>query len=170
MKADPRWVRDSLVKDFANSQPEGSEFDVVAAEGFIVDVLEKLERKQADRTPTTPGTPGVVDEDPVRTEYEKRTGRAMSASIDRNVRTSPLVSMSEVERVGRARLQQRMAWIGERPDLMRRMKSYAAGLLSNNKSKREQAAMKMRELIEETNRLAGHDWRKPKPQKLVFSG
>ena len=166
-------MRDSLVEDAIQpARDAGKEVDAQAYNDYIVGILEGLDHKQAtqDTPAAADGVPKDRDE-VTANEFERRTGRDMpSMSVDRNPESPRLVNVSHLEQVGRARLAARLRWIKQRPDLYERVKGLSIALNSSHKPTRERAALKMREFIAMTDRLAGHDWRKPKQEKLVFSG
>lgn len=170
MKADPQWVRDSLVEDAVKPAHEaGKEVNVRAAEEYFVGVLDKLERKRAEAKPK----PAPQAKDATADEFRKATGRELDPAWKtekRLAKADPFVRQDQLKTVGMMRLRERLRWIKQRPDLYQQVKGLALALNSSNPAVREKAALKMREFIEKTNRLAGHDWRKPKPKKLVFGG
>lgn len=172
MKADPQWVRDSLVADAVEpAKAAGKEVNVRAVEDYMVETLRKLERKNAEAKPKTSPVQERDDEDQVRKEFRKATGREMpDVYVERGGQRKerPIVTMSEIERVGRQRLAERLRWIKARPDLYEKVKGMVVALHSSKPEHRERAAQKLREFIAMTDRLAGHDWRKPKPQNLWF--
>lgn len=174
MKPTPQWVKDSLVEDaVAPAKQAGRDVDAVAIESEIVQILERMDRKQADAVaPTKQAKPERDEEEQTRKEFKKRTGRDMDPSmyVDRTPRARKMVQISEVERVGRERMAERMRWIKERPDMFEKIKGLIVGLHSSSPETREKAGQKLREFIESTNVLAGHDWRVPKPQRLMFNG
>lgn len=162
-KVDNLWVRDSLVEDLVQAR-EGRETDVRAASDYIVATLERMDRKEADRVqrPNAQKKPGAVE-----AEYKRRTGEDMPAmSVDRNPQPRKLVQIDEVERVGRLRLAKRLRWIKSKPEMAARLKGLAVGLNSPKRDVREKAALKVRELLDESDRLVGRSWMLPDPQRL----
>lgn len=174
MKPTPQWVKDSLVEDtVAPIKARGGEANAQAIESEIVGILERMDRKQADAVKPAKQAVERDDEEQVRKEFKRRTGREMDSSmgVDRTPRAPrKMVQIDEIERVGRQRMAERMRWIKERPDMFEKIKGLIVGLHSSNSDTREKAGQKLREFIESTNVLAGHDWRVPKPGKLTFSG
>lgn len=169
MKADALWVRDSLVEDAVKpAQAAGRVVDTRAASDHIVGILEGMDRKEAVAKPVAQPVSEADKVDEFAAEFERRTGRSLSMTLEKEMKPRKLVPIDQVEAVGRQRLAERLRWVKSRPDLYQQVKGLAVGLTSQSKPTRERAAEKMREFIAKTDRLAGHDWRKPAPKKLHF--
>ena len=171
MKADPLWVRDSLVEDVTRpSQEDGRVVDANAASEYIVGILERMDRKQADAKPVPQPKSQADKVGEFAVEFERRTGRSLpdALELERNMPERKLVALDKSEAIARQRLAERLRWIKSKPDLYEQVKGPAAGLLSKDKNIREKAAQKLRDVIAKTDRLCGHEWHKPKPKRLTF--
>jgi|SRR6056297_1060043 len=168
MKADPIEVRDSLVRDAVEpARDSGREVNVRAASDYVVGVLQTLEQKNADAKPVQTESKA----DAVASEYEKATGRKLDGKSKVERRESTLdsfVHQDTLRVVGEHRLVERLRWIRQRPDLFNKIKGAAIMLNSPDANVRAKAKAKVIKALDQSNRLAGYDWRKPKPKKLFF--
>ena len=171
MKVDPKEVLGSLVEDaLVPAKEAGKEVNVRATEEYFVGVLEKLEHKQADAKPKAK----TEKKDGVASEFKKATGRELDPSTRTTKKATTLNPMqaqqSKLRQVGELLLRERLRWIRQRPDLFAQVKGLALLMNHSDPQIRAKAEMTLREFLVKTNKLAGHDWRKPPPGKLVFSG
>lgn len=169
-KPDPQSVRDMLVEDaVAPAHAQGRPVNVEAAKSYFADVLTTMDRKTTNAKPVA-----SVDTKPdsaTGDEFSARTGDAAPDAwriAKQQDQHNAFIHQDRLKMVGQQLMRLRMRWIRQRPDLYEQVKSLSLALNSQNRGVRERAAIKMREFIEKTNRLAGHDWRKPAPKKLHF--
>lgn len=149
--------------------------DVQATSDYIVGVLERMDRKEAEAKPVVKREkpkPRLSKDEITANEFKRRTGRELQPGwlTEKNPTNRKIVPLSKIEQIGRKRLAERLAWMRTKPDLRKELEDVAAFLYSSDRDLREKAAAKIRKLIKKSNRLAGHDWRKPKPKKITLSG
>lgn len=165
-------VRDSLVDDAMDSAgAAGRLLDARAVSEYIEGVLQKLDRKRSEAPAKSTTCSAVKDESRVAKEFQRRSGRELDPSwkVDRGPQKQRRVIPREEILFGmKIRLGRRMQWIKQRPELFERVKGISVALNSSKPEIREKAALKMREFLKETDRLAGYDWRSGPPEKLHF--
>jgi len=171
MSVDPRWVRDSLVEDAVKpARDAGVDVDVQAAEQHVVGVLDKLERKNAEKSagPTATTKKDGAQEQ----EFRRRTGRELDENWKQDkaaIAKASLIQETQARKaIGEARFVERLRWMRKNPVLRKQVEAISLALNSSNTNIRKRAEMKMVKLIEKSNRMAGFDWRKPRPTKMHF--
>ncbi len=170
MSVDPRQVRDSLVEDVVKpARDAGRDVNVQNAEKYVVDILDGMERKQSEKKA---GPVATESKNEVGEEFRRRTGRELDENWKQDkaaIAKAQLAQDSQMRRmVGEQRLIERLRWMRARPDLRAKVESLSLALNSSNQNIRKRAEMRMVKLIEKSNKLAGFDWRQPKPGKLFF--
>ena len=169
-KPDPQAVRDMLVEDAVKpAHEQGRAVNVEAAQKYFSEVLDTMDLKAKDAKQATDvqskTDAGTGDEFKARTGEQAPDAWRVAKRQDQH---SAFIHQDRLKMVGQQLMRNRMRWIAARPDLYEQVKGLSLALNSANKGVRERAAIKMREFIEKTNRLAGHDWRKPPPTKRHF--
>lgn len=144
-------------------------------EQIVVDVLEGMDRKAAERTITV--APDRVDperrEAVAAEEFKRKTGLDMSAL--RVCETKTAAKLGQLKQIDdlksglQARIIARFNIIKAHDELYLKAKNLSVCLNSPKRSVRLQAAQAMYSLLDRTNAIAGWDWRKPEPQRLVFT-
>ena len=168
-KPDPQAVRAALVEDaLGPAHAQGRKVDVDAANSYFSGVLDSMDRKAADSKKATSidSKSGAVAKEFDRCSADVAPD-AWRVAKQRDQHNA-FLHQDRLKMVGQELMRKRMRWIRQRPDLYEKVKSISLALNSADRGVRERAGIKMREFIEMTNRLAGHDWRKPAPKKLHF--
>ncbi len=181
-KADPHWVRDTLVGDTVKGAADaGRQANVPAVEEFIVDVLQGMDRKAVEAKPrfvaghTSPSDKREIYEE----EYERRTGRKLeNLTLERDVKqegrlltqkeltTGPLASIISRIRVINAKNED---GTDKYPHLRLQMKNLTICMKSPLKETREKAATYIYKLLDQTDAIVGYSWMQPKPTILTLS-
>ncbi len=171
-------VRNEILADLAASQPDGKEIDIDAASREITGILEGMDRKKSEDARTSHRVDKKREKlDVIASEFHRRTGR----NIDREWETMrnegeeliaskpSIVEAKGLRQIGIDRLCERLRWMRSKPEMFEQVKGLSVALNMGNKETRERAAQKLREVLERSNKLAGFDWMKGKPSKLIFS-
>ena len=180
-KADPHWVRDTLIGDTVDgAAAAGRQADVPGVRDFIVDILQGMDRKQSEAKPVRGPTSPSDKQEFYEEEFERRSGRKLeNIVIERQVeQKGRLLTQEELTTGPLASIIARIRVINTKnsdgsdkyPKKRAQLKNLTICMNSPKPKLREQAADSLYKLFDWTDKIVGYSWQKPKPTILTFSG
>lgn len=169
-KPTPIELRDMLVSDaVAGTAAAGQVPDRQAASEFIVEVLQGMDRKKVLTKDPTPGLSRGDGEELIAEEYERRTGRK-APKVERDlVEPTRIITQEQLHSGLMGRIVERFRLIKSHPELYLRVKRLVLGLNHRAKSRRLKAAHELYAMLDETDKIVGHSWRKPPSKKIMLT-
>lgn len=157
-------MRDALLKDAIESAKlDGKRPVVQDAQDYLSRILGRIEQSRAEAKPANTPSQSKAEK-----AFEKYTGDKLDPAWKVERGGDRLAKVDDLRRVGEQRLRLRLAWIAQRPELETKLKAITIRSMSPVAEVQRKAGDELKAFLEHTNKLAGYDWRQPKPKKLIF--